>query len=94
MPKIMGPDSNLGEPYEIGEQLHRTIQTKALMLEVNALRDELAACTMGHLDQVRRQRLLVQAQRDEAERLRDFLRRTTVRASKPREQGHKASDSA
>jgi hypothetical protein len=78
----MRPETNLCEPYEIGHKLHRAIQTKAWMLEVDALRDELASCTMENADQIRRQRLLVQAQRDEAERLHDFLKRTTMRPVK------------
>jgi len=79
------------DPYEISQRLHRAIHAKALMLEVDALRDELAACAMDNPDQLRRQRLLIQAQRDEAERLRDFLNRTSVRPGDPQEPGREAS---
>ena len=67
------------EPYEIGLSFYRAVQAKALLLEVDALRDELAASSIDNPDQLRRQMRLIQAQRDEAERLRDFLTRTTVR---------------
>jgi hypothetical protein len=79
MRKIMPAEMSFREPYQISERFRRALQTKAQMLEADALRDELAACTMENADQLRRQRLLVQAQRDEAERFRDFLTRTCVR---------------
>jgi hypothetical protein len=79
----MQSTKNQHDPYQIGPRLHRAIKTKALTLEVDALRDELAACAIDHPDQLRRQRLLIQAQRDEAERLRDFLTRTYVRPARP-----------
>jgi hypothetical protein len=66
------------EPYQLSPRFYRAMQVKALSLEVDALRDELAVATLAHRGHVRRQRLLVQAQRDEAERLRDFLARTTI----------------
>jgi hypothetical protein len=72
-------EANRQDPYHISERLHRAIQSKALMLEIDAVRDELAASAIDNPDQLRRQRLLIQAQRDEAERLRDFLTRTSVR---------------
>ncbi len=61
------------EPYQISP---RAMQAKALALEVDALSDELHALTMKDPDQVRRQLLLVHAQRQEAERLRGFLTAT------------------
>jgi hypothetical protein len=67
------------EPYEISARFYRALLVKALHLEVDALRDEMAAATMDNPDQLRRQRLLVQAQRDEADRLRDFLTATSLR---------------
>jgi hypothetical protein len=77
----MLPTRNVSrEPYEISPRLFRAMQTKALMLEIDALRDEVASADVDHPDQLRRLRLLIQAQRDEAERLRDFLTRTTVRS--------------
>jgi hypothetical protein len=68
------------EPYQLSPRFFRAMQAKAIALEVNALRDELVANTFEHPDQIRRHRLLIQAQRDEAERLRDFLTRTTTEA--------------
>jgi hypothetical protein len=87
----MYPAEPIRDPYQISQRLHRALQTKALMLEVDALRDELAACTIENPDQLRRQRLLIQAQRDEAERLRDFLTRTSVRPVEPQGLGRDAS---
>ncbi len=66
------------EPYQLSPRFFRAMQAKALALEANALRDELDVNTFEHPDQIRRHRLLIQAQRDEAERLRDFLQRTTT----------------
>jgi len=70
----------LHEPYQLSPRLHRAMQAKALCLEVDALRDELFSFTLTNPDHIRRHTLLVQAQRDEAARLRDFLTRTTVLA--------------
>jgi hypothetical protein len=67
------------EPYHLSARFYRAMQAKALMLEIDALRDELAAASIDNPGQLGRQQLLIQAQRDEAERLRDFLTRTCVR---------------
>jgi hypothetical protein len=67
------------EPYQISSRFYRALQAKALTLEIDALRDELIAASIAHPDQLRRQRLLIQAQRDEADRFRDFLTAVTVR---------------
>ena len=80
MRKMMQAEMSFREPYQISERFHRVLQSKALRLEVDALRDELVMCSMENADQLRRQRLLIQAQRDEAERFRDFLTRTSVRS--------------
>ena len=82
MRKIMRPEKSIHETYLISQRFHRAIQAKALTLEVDALRDELAACSIENADQLRRQMRLIQAQRDEAERLRDFLTRTNVRPAR------------
>jgi hypothetical protein len=77
----MQPEKISREPYEISLRFYRAMEAKALLLDVDALRDEVAACSMEDPDQLRRQRTLIQAQRDEAERLRDFLSRTSLRAA-------------
>jgi len=71
------------EPYEISSRFFLALQVKALSLEANALQDELWCASITSPDQLRRQRLLIQAQRDEAERLRDFLKYTSVRGMDP-----------
>lgn len=68
----------LREPYELSPRLYRALLAKALCLEVDALRDELFSLTLANPEHIRRHRILVQAQRDEAARLRDFLARTKV----------------
>jgi hypothetical protein len=67
------------EPYQISQRFYHSMQAKAVTLEVNALRDELAARMVDDPGQLRRLQLLIQAQRDEASRLRDFLTRACVR---------------
>ena len=67
------------EPYQISQRFYHSMHAKALTLEVNALRDELAARHVDNPGHLRRLQLLIQAQRDEASRLRDFLTRTSVR---------------
>lgn len=69
------------EPYQISERFYHAMHAKALTLEVNALRDEIAARTVENPGHLRRLRLLIQAQRDEASRLRDFLTRASVRGA-------------
>jgi hypothetical protein len=66
------------ERYQISGRFFRSMQARALTLEVNAVRDEVAARTVDNPDQLRRLRWLIQAQRDEASRLRDFLTRASV----------------
>ncbi len=74
----MSTRSSHREPYQISFRFYRAMQVKALTLEINALSDELAAAAIEDPDQLRRQRLLIQAQRDEAERFRDFLAAVSV----------------
>ncbi|WP_150132925.1 hypothetical protein [Acidisarcina polymorpha] len=69
------------EPYEISARFYRALQARALTLEIDALGDELQATTIENPDQLRRHRLLARAQRDEAERYRDFLTRTSIRTA-------------
>ncbi len=68
----------LHDPYQLSPRFYRAMHAKALCLEVDALRDELFSLTLTNPEHIRRHRILVQAQRDEAARLRDFLTRTTV----------------
>ena len=70
------------EPYHVTPRFYRAMQSKVLKLQVDALCDELVAVGITNADQLRRQRLLIQAQRDEADRLRDFLSFTTVQQAR------------
>ena len=83
-PQISPPETNMStgpfrEPYQISLRFYRALLAKAIHLEIDAFRDESIATGIDDPDQLRRQRLLIQAQRDEAERLRDFLSFTMLR---------------
>jgi hypothetical protein len=69
------------EPYEISPRFYRALQTKALTLENNARQDEAFAASLENPDHLQRQNRLIETQRDQARRLRDFLAaaRTRVR---------------
>jgi hypothetical protein len=71
------PDS---EPYEISARFHRALQAKALRLEADAREDERAATSLHHPGHLQRQKLLIQAQRRDAGRFRNFLARTRIRS--------------
>ncbi len=71
------------EPYQISSRLYRALQVKALSLQLDALRDELLAAGIEDPRQLQRHRLLIQAQRDEAERFLDFLARTRIASDEP-----------
>ena len=70
------------EPYHVTPRFYRAMQSKVLKLEIDALCDELVTVGITNADQLRRQRLLIQAQRDEADRLRDFLSFTAVQPAR------------
>ena len=67
------------EPFEISLRFHCALWAKVCLLEANAQKDELFAASLDHLGHRRRQKLLVQAQRDDARRFRNFLAGTRVR---------------
>jgi hypothetical protein len=56
------------------------VQKKALVLEDDADKDEVFAASLEHPDHLQGQNLLIQAQRDQALRLRNFLAEAEVRA--------------
>jgi hypothetical protein len=67
------------EPYEISPRFYRALQAKALTLENDARQDEAFAATLENPDHLQRQNLLIDTQRDQAKRLRDFLAATRIR---------------
>jgi hypothetical protein len=69
------------EPYEISPRFYRALQAKALSLENDARQDEAFAVTLENPDHLQRQNLLIDTQRDQAKRLRDFLAASRTRIS-------------
>jgi len=69
------------EPFEISVRFYRALWAKVFSLEADALKDELFAASLHDLGHRRRHKLLVQAQRDEARRFRNFLAATRIRVS-------------
>jgi hypothetical protein len=67
------------EPYEISARFYRALRAIALSLEADAEKDELFASSLEHPGHLLRQKFLIQAQRDEAGRLRNFLAETRIR---------------
>ncbi len=67
------------EPYEISARFYRALQEKALSLEDDAQKDEFFAASLENADHLHRQNLLIQAQRDKALRVRNFLAEARIR---------------
>jgi hypothetical protein len=61
------------EPYHISPRFYQALQAKALSLENDAQKDEVFASTLDNPGHRERHNRLIQAQRDQARRLRDFL---------------------
>jgi hypothetical protein len=68
------------EPYEISVRFYIALWANALRLEADADKDELAAASLEHPGHLQRQKLLVQAQREDAARFRTFLAGTRIRS--------------
>jgi len=68
------------EPYEISVRFYDALRAKALRLEADAHRDELVAASLEHPGHLERQRLLIQTQREDAARFRNFLAGTRIRS--------------
>jgi hypothetical protein len=67
------------EPYEISIRFYCALREKGLRLEAQAKKDELFAATLEHPGHLRRHNRLIQAQREDAGRIRDFLADTRIR---------------
>ena len=75
----MTPSKINSEPYEISLRFYLALCAKVLSLEADAEKDELLASSLEHPGHLLRQQSLIQAQRDEAGRLRNFLAETRIR---------------
>jgi hypothetical protein len=67
------------EPYHISPRFYQALQAKAISLENDAQQDEAFAATLDNPGHRERQNRLIQAQRDQATRLRDFLDASEIR---------------
>jgi hypothetical protein len=76
----MGDSPPQSEPYEISVRFYIALWANALRLEADADKDELAAASLEHPGHLQRQKLLVQAQREDAARFRNFLADTCIRS--------------
>jgi hypothetical protein len=69
------------EPYHLSPRFYQALQAKALSLENDAQKDEVFASTLDHPGHLERHNRLIQAQRDQATRLRDFLAASQIRVA-------------
>jgi len=67
------------EPYEISIRFYCALLEKSLRLEAQARKDELFANLLEHPGHRRRHHRLIQAQREDAGRIRDFLADSRIR---------------
>jgi hypothetical protein len=67
------------EPYEISIRFYCALLEKSLRLEAQARKDEFFAASLEHPGHFQRHRRLIQAQREDAARIRDFLFDTRIR---------------
>jgi hypothetical protein len=68
------------EPYEISVRFYDALRAKALRLEADADQDEFVAASLEHPGHLKRQKLLIQTQREDAARFRNFLACTRIRS--------------
>ena len=68
------------EPYEISVRFYDALRAKALRLEADAQQDEFVAASLEHPGHLKRQKLLIEAQREDAARFRNFLAGTRIRS--------------
>jgi len=71
------------EQFEISTRFREMIEKRILRLEADAASDEAVLWQLENSDHIRRHLRLVSAQREEAARMRRFLRTSSVRATNP-----------
>jgi hypothetical protein len=71
--------NEIHEPYHISPRFYQALQAKALSLENDAQQDEAFAATLDNPGHLKRHQWLIEAQRDQARRLRDFLAASEIR---------------
>ena len=72
-------EQEIREHFEVSIRFRRMIERRIERLESDALFDEASAKRLENSDHIRRQMLLVAAQREEAHRMRRFLNHSDVR---------------
>ncbi len=70
------------EVFEISPRFRRSIEERIARLEQGADQDEAAISALDHADHVRRHTHLVESQRCEALRMRNFLDRSRLRPTR------------
>jgi hypothetical protein len=70
------------EPTKISPGFFSAVEAKAARLEADALLDEQIAANLADADHARRHYMLVEAQREDARRFREFLTTGNVMESK------------
>lgn len=68
-----GTEEVVGERFEISSRFREVMERRIVRLEFDAAQDELAARELHNPDHIRRQMRLVEAQLDEANRMKRFL---------------------
>ncbi len=77
----MTAPNTTAEPFEISLRFHCALWALVCRLEANARKDDLFADSLHHRGHRQRQKLLVQAQLEEAGRFRSFLAATRIRVA-------------
>jgi hypothetical protein len=78
-----GTEQEMREHFEISIRFQRMIERRIVRLESDAALDEAMAGLLENSDHIKRQMRLVAAERQEANRMRRFLERSSTRGQSP-----------
>jgi|KBSMisStaDraftv2_1062788.scaffolds.fasta_scaffold59202_2 hypothetical protein len=78
-----GTEQEMREHFEISIRFQRMIERRIVRLESDAALDEAMAGLLENSDHITRQMRLVAAERQEANRMRRFLERSSTRGPSP-----------